>query len=720
MRKRPLCVLCCCFILMTILLTVSGLPVPWQEQIPSELSLTIKDGAEGRLYGQLYRIQKKNSGYALYIKNSILVVHSNRYSLNNSIITYDEAEELCIGNSLCVSGQVSLFQNATNPGQFDAAAYYKVRHISVQMTASSVTVTDHSVAWLSEAARRLQESMGAQFDRGLAKQESGVLKTMLLGDKADLDDQVRQMYQKGGISHILAISGMHISLLGMELYRLLRKRLGIVCSSVLSGGFLFFYLILTGFPVSAQRAVFMFWLRRGAECAGRTYDEPTALSLAALVVLGENPLYIFDSGFLLSFGAAFFLWLLNQFKVEKRAFSLYFWLCMLPFTACFYYEVSFIGIVLNLVILPPLGCIMFLGIMGGLAGMAIPALGTVLLVPVGILLKMYTLLARLAMQLPFGSLLVGRPPDWQLILYGAGLFGLLLFQRKRRRGKSLFCGISGMVLVLFLIFRLPSPLSVSMLDVGQGDCLVIQMGSSAVLVDGGSTSVKYVGQYRIAPYLRYKGIRTIRSIILTHPDGDHMNGLCELMEMRGTGEFSTRIEQITVPEWMRESEAWEDMKTMAGQQKIPVFYAEKGDTFRFGSSIMRVLHPGTENYGENTNAGSLTFLLQTQDFAMLFTGDLEGEGEQAVCQDNIRCDVLKVAHHGSANSTSQELLDKTKPSLALISCGEGNSYGHPHRETLERLQSAGCEIVCTMDSGQITITADSGGIYIQKYKGMDS
>lgn len=346
-------------------------------------------------------------------------------------------------------------------------------------------------------------------------------------------------------------------------------------------------------------------------------------------------------------------------------------------------------------------------------------LGTALLLPVEILLKMYTLLARLAMQVPFGSLLVGRPPVWQLILYGAGLFGLLLFQRKNIRGKPLLCGLSGSFLVLFLIFRLPSPLSVSMLDVGQGDCLVIQKGSSAVLVDGGSTSVKNVGQYRIVPYLRYKGIRTIRSIILTHPDGDHMNGLCELLEMRKTGELSSQIEQITVPEWMRESAEWEKMQTMAGQQEIPVVYTRKGDTFRFGSSIIRVLHPDMENYGKNTNAGSLTFLLQTNTFTMLFTGDLEGEGEQAVCRENIRCDVLKVAHHGSANSSSREFLEKTDSSIALISCGEGNRYGHPHKETLERLQAAGCEILCTMDSGQITIKAKQKGIWIEKFNKED-
>lgn len=717
MRKRPLCVLCCCFILVTVLLTVSGLPVPWQEKMPSELSQIIKNGTEGRLYGQLYRIQKNSTGCTLYLKNSILVVHSNQYSLQNSTISYNEPLNIDVGNSLCALGKVSLPQKAANQGQFDASAYYRIRHIDIQMKASQLTVTDHTVSWLPQLARKLRESMAAQYEQALPERESGIIKTMLLGDKSDLDDEVRWLYQKNGISHILAISGIHISLLGMGLYRLLRKGLGISKASALSCGFLLFYLLLTGFSVSAQRAVFMFWLHRGAECAGRTCDEPTALSLAALVVLCENPLYIFDSSFLLSFGAAFFLWLLKLLKVEKRTFSLYFWLCMLPFTACFYYEISFVGILLNILILPPLGAILFLGLAGGVTGMIAPMAGKVLLYPVGLLLRLYTGFCQLVNYIPYGSLLVGRPPNWQLLLYSMGLLWLLYLQRKykKERRLALFRGVFGGMLVLLLILRLPSSLTVTMLDVGQGDCLVIQKGSSAVVVDGGSMTVSKPGQYRIVPYLRYKGIRKISSIILTHPDADHMNGLCEILQMSETGELSSQIEGITVPYWMRDSQAWEELRNMADQQSIPVIYAKRGDEFTFGLSAIHVLHPYTEDYGENTNAGSLTFLLKTKGLSMLFTGDLEGEGEKQVCRENIRCDVLKVAHHGSAYSTSEELLKKARPSVALISSGAGNSYGHPHKETVERLRQAGSTVFNTMESGQITLEIKKEGIFVHEY-----
>ena len=169
MRKRPLCVLCCCFILMTVLLTVSGLPVPWQKKMPSELSQMIIKGTEGRLYGQLYRIQKNSTGCTLYLKNSILVVRSNQYSLQNSTISYDKPINICVGNSVCALGKVSLPKKATNQGQFDAFAYYRIRHVDIQMKASQVTVTDHTVSWLPELARRLRENMAEQFDRALSE-----------------------------------------------------------------------------------------------------------------------------------------------------------------------------------------------------------------------------------------------------------------------------------------------------------------------------------------------------------------------------------------------------------------------------------------------------------------------------------------------------------------------------------------------------------------------
>ncbi len=745
MAKRPLCVICSCFILLMLFMGQTGAAASLTKQLPADTVQAIEKAGSGRIYGLIYRMQTQEKGCTIYLKNTILLVHSNRYILNNSKITYDADPEVVIGDSVMVTGKLSLAEPAGNPGQFDAAAYDAARHISVRMRARTLTVTKKGMAVVPEMARRLRNCICAQIDRVLLPSEAGVLKTMLLGDKRDLETEVRQLYQKNGISHILAISGLHISGLGVGLYRLLRKRLMIKPAAAISGSFLFFYLILTDFPVSAQRAVYMFWLRLGAEVTGRTYDEPTAIAVAALVILCQNPLYGKDSSFLLSFGAACAVCLLKRADVSSRWFGLWLWLCMLPLTLAFYYEVSFSGLFLNLLVLKPLSAVLFLGLLGGILGSMLPVLGTLFLTPVEVLLKGYLLLCKGCARLPFCSVILGKPALWQIVLYSLLLTGWLLYRKKQRlkgqqkvkkqkrqnkgSGKAKQ-GISAgnwkeacktvpvcLALAAMLVFRLPAPVSVTMLDVGQGDGLVIRQGYRAVLVDGGSTTVTKVGRYRIVPYLKYNGIRRIERIFLTHPDTDHMNGLEELLEMIESRELGMTVGGIIAPAWLKENSENVRLFQLAEKLHISVTWAGLGQQFAFGRIQFRILHPGqSDGVPADANAGSLTFLMETPDFGMLFTGDLAGEGEEAVCREQIACDILKVAHHGSKYSSTEAFLQRTGAKAALISVGRGNTYGHPAKETLKRLQDAKIQSFTTEDCGALTVTARKGKTGIEGYR----
>ena len=499
-------------------------------------------------------------------------------------------------------------------------------------------------------------------------------------------------------------------------------------AAVIAAGFLFFYLILTDFPVSAQRAVCMFWLRLGAEVSGRTYDESTAIAAAALVILCQNPLYLMDSGFLLSFGAAVSVCLLKWANVRGKQFGIWLWLCMLPLTMLFCYEVSFCGLLLNLLVLTPLGAVLFLGLAGGLLGSVLPVLGTVLLTPVGVLLGLYARLCAWCVQLPFASRITGCPSWWQTGVYVAGLF-FLLYCRKRNTDakkktagrrkldkKCLLYGVASVCLVVFLLWRPPAAPAVTMLDVGQGDGLVIRQGYSAVLVDGGSTTVSKVGRYRIVPYLKYMGIRRIERIFLTHPDADHMNGLEELLEMIQNRELDMAVGGLVVPDWLQNQTDGVRLLKQATQMQIPVTYAVRGQTYTLGKIRFHILHPGGKTYDTDSNAGSLTFRMQTDTFSMLFTGDLEGGGETEVCREQVESDVLKVAHHGSKHASSKEFLDRVKPKLALISSGKGNRYGHPAEETVQRLEDTGCFLYTTIDCGAVTVSGTKRGITVRTFK----
>ena len=733
MAKRPLCVICSCFILLILLTGAVRTADPPDGLLSPQMVSDVQTAGAGRIYGQIYRLQAQENGCVIYLKNTILLVRSNRYILNNSKITYEKLPAAVIGDSVMVTGKLSFAEPASNPGQFDAQAYDMARHISIRMRAKTLAVTKHGFSPVPEMARRLRQCIGSEIDHVLEKKEAGVLKTMLLGDKQELDAQIRQLYQKNGISHILAISGLHISVLGAGLYRLLRKKLTIKPAAGLSGGFLFFYLILTDFPVSAQRAVCMFWLRLGADVTGRTYDEPTAIAVAAMLILCQNPRYITDSSFLLSFGAACAVCILKKAKVSNRWFGVWLWLYMLPLTMLFYYEVSFNSLVLNLLVLPPLSLLLFLGLSGGVLGCMIPFLGKILLWPAGLLLKCYELLCALCASVPFSSVILGAPQVWQIIVYLAGLTGVLIYRKrqkektvkeknkekeKRNPGRWKENVTTGMVCVLLagmLVYRFPSPVSVTMLDVGQGDGLVIHQGYRAMLVDGGSTTVSEVGRYRIAPYLKYKGIRKIERIFLTHADADHMNGLEELLEMIQSRELGMSVGGIVVPAWMQKKTDSVRLLVLAAEMHIPVTYAKAGQGYQSGKIGFTILHPSVAVDMEG-NAGSLTFRMETDGFSMLFTGDLEGEGEKEVCGKNITCDILKVAHHGSKNSTSEEFLQRAKAKTALISVGKKNTYGHPAEETLKRLKKAGSICFTTEDCGALNVTAKQGKIAVRGYQ----
>lgn len=732
MKNRPLCVVCSCFIFLTVLLTILPVAAPWKTQLPPGCEADVRAAKSGRIYGQIYRMQIQKDSCILYLKNSILVVHSNQYILNNSKITYDDVPDTVIGDSVMVSGKVSFAEAAGNQGQFDALRYDTIRHISLRMKAKTLTVTQKGLSPVPELARHLRLCISREIDREMDASEAGVLKTMLLGDKQDLEEDIRTLYQKNGISHILAISGLHISVLGTGLYKMMRKKLGITPAAILSGGFLFFYLILTDFPVSAQRAVCMFWLRLGADVSGRTYDEPTAIAVAALMILCQNPMYITDSGFLLSFGAAVSVYLCKTAGIRGKGFGIWLWLCMLPLTLLFYYEISFSGLVLNLFMLAPLGLVLFLGLAGGVLGNIVPVLGTVCLTPVSILLKLYAWLCRIAVQIPGSSLITGRPSWWQIAVYTAGITALLQYKKRKMQEKNgketgrkrngqavrqqMFGACCAVTLVACLLWRSPAETSVTMLDVGQGDGLVIRDGYSTFLVDGGSTTVSKVGRYRIVPWLKYMGIQKIERIFLTHPDEDHMNGLEELLDMIDSRELGMTVGGLVVPSWMQAQETETELLKKAQKLHIPITYAVRGQRYTAGSMELQILHPDQKIYTENTNEGSLTFRLKTKGFSMLFTGDLEGEGEESVCREDIASTVLKVAHHGSKNSTGERFLQQARPQLALISCGKGNRYGHPAKETLKRLKKAGCNVYTTMDCGALTVRGRKGKVSVSSYR----
>ena len=300
----------------------------------------------------------------------------------------------------------------------------------------------------------------------------------------------------------------------------------------------------------------------------------------------------------------------------------------------------------------------------------------------------------------------GRPKVWQMVAY-YGVLGAVVaivsLRENRQKHRQRFCCLMGLVLLILIpvIFAVDVGKRdrVTFLDVGQGDCICVELASGQVfLFDCGSTDRSRVGEYVLKPFLKYSGISHVDGVFLSHPDRDHYSGIAELME-KGK-EWKISVGQLIVS-----SGTEEEWKEILGNVKLTTVQA--GNNLQVGNVELVCLHPAEESVSVDNNADSQCFYLEFgQKVSLLLTGDGEGEGERALLKEIKKRNIsditlLKVAHHGSREASGEELLEKLQPLAAVISCGRDNNYGHPHKETLERLETVGSKVFTTPEYGAV-------------------
>ena len=568
---------------------------------------------------------------------------------------------------------------------------------------------------------------------------------------------MRMRYQLAGIVHILAISGLHISILGMGLYNLLKKAgLGIWPAGIFSLGVMLQYGIMTGGSVSTMRAVIMFLIAMGARITGRIYDMMTALSVTAMMILLESPAYLLDSGFLLSFGCVLGIGVAAE-KIcalagaEKKwmkalVSSIALQLVTLPVMLKFFGEVSLAGFFLNLLVLPSVGFVLIGGMAALLLGIfCIPAAKLAILPARGLLL-FYEYLCSLAGKLRWSTWIGGEPEIWQILVYYGILITVLFIgqyvkiqirkekessQRKERSGEQekavrwKLCTLrmaAGALLtagILVLGFHPSGKLKVTCLDVGQGDGILVETPDNHhFLIDGGSSSQSDLGRYCLLPALKSQGISYLDGLFISHTDKDHISGAKELLEYMGNGLTTIRAGYLVLPSWAEKPEAWEELSDAAQKAGIKIVTGKKGDELHCGLVSFSILWPEKNATGKDVNEEAMVMELSFGEFQMLFTGDIGADTEKKLLASGILKDVdcLKVGHHGSRYSTTEAFLEKIKPELAIISCSSTNTYGHPSPETVERLEAAGSQVEYTMKNGAITVETDGKKLKIYRFR----
>ena len=610
------------------------------------------------------------------------------------------------------------FEGAANPGCFDEEKYYRAQGLSCAAEISEIEITGGRVNVPREALYGLQKRLGARFDRLLPEEEAGLARAILLGMKGEADPEVRDLYADHGIAHILAISGLHIQLLGMGCYEFFKKRgLSARAAAVPAGAVVVFYGMLTGMSVSCARAVIMCLVRLYGLCRSRTADTLTSAAIAAALILLAQPMAVTGSGFLLSFGAVFGTAVIAPMFREQGlpsglAASFAVMLVLMPFLLLDYAVIAPYGILLNLAVVPLMPLLMVILIAGLIISFVWSTGGAFLLGSATAIFRCYELFCRVTDALPGHLIVRGRPAAWVILLYAAGVcLGLYLLSRcaGRHGRKWILKRVSGWCVILvscviLLIKPAHRGLTVTGMDVSQGDGFLVQIDDVNLLIDGGSSDRNEIGDRVLKPVLRSLGVDHIDYAVITHWDLDHVSGVKELLE-----EDWLSVDCVLLP-------AVDDAgKDMAGLVSLEAWLTERGiswetvgagESLSAGAGVVTCLSPERGARVDNANNASVVLGVRYGTFSMLFTGDLGGEREGDLLRYPGDYTVLKAAHHGSAYSNSAAMLAWCRPEACVVSCGKDNAYGHPHPEFLARLTERKIPWYVTAECGAVIVRSD--------------
>ena len=704
--------------------------------------------------GVVYRIEK-TTRTVIYLKKAILIRSGStkNYPIRNIKCTGKEEKinSLREGMHVRLEGMLVLPELPRNPGQFNRRIYESGKKIDFYLENPTVLEVKEQRSGVREVVEIWKTEMMNRCEKIYQDEEAGILEAMLFGEKSELSGDIKELYQAAGISHVLVISGLHISLLALAVAGILR-RLGFPMPVwvMLSVGVLAGYGILIGQPTTAVRALLMFFVLQGARLLGRSYDLLSALAFSGILMLLDNPDLILDGGCRLSFcaviGVGWYVSEKNKIfrsigEKEKRKnrgkggkgssagailenirAGWYLWLFTLPVMLDTFYQVSVVGILWNLVAIPLLPVIIASGGLGVvLAGWNI-FLGSLAGSPAYGMLQLYQEIGNISEKLPVGMWTPGQPSKPVIAGYYLVIFLLVLVEKqlikreKRWKIRKIFPGMelcSMLLLLLLMAHPWQQREKITFLDVGQGDASMLQSGGQTLLLDGGSTSQKNVGTYVILPYIKQQGISCLEAVVLTHTDQDHINGVTEVLEEGKKGWLT--VKNLMYPYWMEGTEQGKQLKKLAEEAGASCRKIRAGDRLTIGKAEAVVLYPKEQEKIAEPNAGSLVLFWKWEGVRAMFTGDLPEEKERELLQNLPACEILQVGHHGSATSTCREFLEQVQPSLAVISCAMKNRYGHPSPDTVERLKKTGCEIRYTMRSGAITIRKRGREILVTEY-----
>ena len=632
-------------------------------------------------------------------------------------ICYVNNSDIKIGSFVKLSGKVYPMESAMNRGGFDHKKYYASKRIRYRFNVDKVISIKPGKSSIRELYFKERNKLACLVNAN-CPYEAGTISTLLLGDKSNLSEDRKELFKDVGISHFLVISGLHISIIGSLVFRGFKK-LGIKrsVSCFLSMLIIFNYGLLVGFSISVIRAVSMYFLRLLSYILKRSYDMLSAIFASVIVNILLNPFCVLNSAFVYSYATVltigFYMEVyatdirqksIKEKLIENFKFSAVLFLFMLPISLKVSHYYSLASVFVNVMLAPlslPIIVLSGLSLISASLGFSFGAkLFSGIL---AVLLKILDSICE-AFSLSNSFAFFGNPSLVIILMYLSCMFLLIfIFRNSIPRMTKLVAILS--LMTLLSIPKTNSP-SISMLYVGQGECIVIKTGAnSAIMMDCGSSSDERFLEDDVLPFLKEEGITTLSGIFVSHADKDHICGVPELIESKS----HIKIKRIYLPKIKDKNNYYKKTVFLAKDKGIPVTYVERKDVFMFVKLKLLCLAPSYKTLSGDSNKDSLILLLKMpNDIDVLLTGDSDISAQEHVLSDiehlsNGRVEILKVAHHGSKNSTSQKLVESENPKLAIISAGKHNSYCHPHKEVIEILRNNKTISFSTKDGGEIDI-----------------
>lgn len=689
------------------------------------------------------------------------------YKDTNLILSVNKNKniELEYGDKILIKGEFVEPSESRNYGGFDYKEYLKSIKIHGTIKADSIEIlAKNSNNPIFTFANNINLKIKENINKLIPEKYSAIFTGLILGDTSKVEEEINDDFKIANISHVLAISGMHITYIVIGIELLLKRGIGKRKTRIITIIILVMYMFITGFMPSVVRSSIMGIIMLISKLIHRKNDIWTSISLSLLILLIYNPFLILNVGLQLSYLGTIGIVCFNKniynflrkLKIRNRkikyrinrkfilfidkikeilSVTLSAQIVILPILLFNFNILGIYFFISNILVSVIIGPIIIVGFVCILISFISIEIAKILSIFMSVGIQILISISEIS-HLPFSKIYIPTPKVWQIVIYYIcvivinkiymsfnlkepdftsirirNLVALLKFKFRQNRKKVLKFLIV-FVLLVFILNIIPKKLKIHFVDVGQGDCTFITTPQNkTILIDGGgSMSEEYdVGKSTLLPYILDRGYTKLDYVFISHFDQDHVGGILTILE-------ELRVGQVYISKQEQDSENYQKFLKIVEDKKIKVKVLKQGDCLKIEKNLyFDILWPIEEQIQENVlNNNAMVMKLRYGKFSMLFTGDIEAIAEEKILdfykekgESILKSDVLKVAHHGSKTSTTQSFFEKVNPKICLIGVGKNNMFGHPTAEVLERIN--GTKIYRTDENGEIILEVECNG-----------